>query len=393
MKRQFRFNKRSIDGLPPCPADARSKEIEYADTDVGGLRLQVNRIGRKSFLFRYQISGRKRAMKVGGYPETTIEEARNQAIEWKAMLAKGLDPQETRDEAKKSGMTYQTFYDDYLWPHILSTKRSAKADASRYRGHILPALADKELGKITTLELQRFHNENKSKVAVATSNRIFELVRHSFTLAEQWALIPPGSNPARGIKLWKENNKRERYLTQEELVRFMKALAAERSQTAADYFRLLLATGCRAAEAAKLQWSHISMERQQWHLPIGKSGKGRVIILNEVAMEILQRRPRIEGNPYVFPGRIPGQSIGNTTRAWRRVLKRAGIDWQNLRRNDLRHTHASYLVEVASLHEIAGILGHANTSTTQRYAHLNDQRLRQCSSHVSSLMRAAASGG
>lgn len=239
MKRQFRFNKRGIDGLPPCPADARSKEIEHGDTDVGGLRLQVNRIGRKSFLFRYQINGRKRAMKIGGYPETTIEEARNKAIEWKAMIAKGLDPQETRDEAKKSGMTYQTFYDDYLWPHILSTKRSAKADASRYRGHILPALADKELGKITTLELQRFHNENKSKVAVATSNRIFELVRHSFTLAEQWALIPPGSNPARGIKLWKENNKRERYLSQDELVRFMKALEAERSQ---DCSRLFPAT-------------------------------------------------------------------------------------------------------------------------------------------------------
>ena len=170
----------------------------------------------------------------------------------------------------------------------------------------------------------------------------------------------------------------------------MRALEAERSQTAADYFRLLLATGARAAEAAKLQWSHISMERQQWHLPIGKSGKGRVIILNEVAMEILQRRPRIEGNPYVFAGTARGQSIGNTTRAWRRVLNRAGIDWRNLRRHDLRHTHASYLVGVASLHEIAGILGHANTTTTQRYAHLNDQRLRQCSSHVSDLMRSAA---
>jgi integrase len=390
MKRQFRFNKRSIEALPPCPPDARSKEIEYADTEVSGLRLQVNKVGRKAFLFRYQISGRKRAMKVGGYPETTIEEARTTAIAWKAMVAKGEDPQEARDDAKRTGMTYRSFFDDYLWPHIQSTKRSAKADASRYRGHILPALGDKELGKITTLELQRFHNDNKSKVAVATTNRIFELVRHSFTLAEQWGLLPLGSNPSRGIKLWKENNKRERYLSQEELIRFMKALQAERSQTAADYFRLLLATGARAAEAAKLQWSHLSMERQQWHLPIGKSGKGRVIILNEVAMDILRRRPRLNGNPYVFAGTKPGQSIGNTTRAWRRVLTRAGIDWRNLRRHDLRHTHASYLVEVASLHEIAGILGHANTATTQRYAHLNDQRLRQCSDHVASMMRTAA---
>jgi len=393
MKRQFRFNKRSIDALPPCPADARSKEIEYADTDVGGLRLQVNRIGRKSFLFRYQIAGRKRAMKVGGYPETTIEEARNKAIEWKAMIAKGLDPQEARDESKKTGMTYQTFFDDYLWPHILSTKRSHRSDASRYRGHILPVLADKELSKITTLELQRFHNENKTKVAVATSNRIFELVRHSLVLAERWSLIPPGSNPAKDIKLWRENNRRERYLSREELVRFMKSLEAERSRSAADLFRFLLATAARREEAAKLQWNHLSLERQQWHLPVGKSGKGRVIILNEMAMEILNNRPRLPDNPYVFHGTRPGQSIGNPTRAWRRVLTRAHIDWKSLRIHDLRHTHAAYLTEVANLPEIAGILGHLSISSAQRYSHLNDDRLRLCSGHVSDLMRSAASGG
>ena len=60
MKRQFRFNKRSIDALPPCPADAGSKEVEYSDLEISGLRLQVNRMGRKFFLFRYQIGGRKR---------------------------------------------------------------------------------------------------------------------------------------------------------------------------------------------------------------------------------------------------------------------------------------------------------------------------------------------
>lgn len=67
MKRQFKFTKKGIDALPPCPVDSASKELEFSDTEVTGLRLQVNRLGRKFFLFRYQINGRKRAMKVGGY--------------------------------------------------------------------------------------------------------------------------------------------------------------------------------------------------------------------------------------------------------------------------------------------------------------------------------------
>ena len=82
--------------------------------------------------------------------------------------------------------------------------------------------------------------------------------------------------------------------------------------------------------------------------------------------------------------------LGTADWAWKRVLRRAGIDPKSTRMHDLRHTHASYLVGVASLHEIAGILGHSNTTTTQRYAHLNDERLRQASSHVADLMRSAA---
>ena len=390
MKRQFRFTKRSIDALPPCPASAASKEVEYSDLEIGGLRLQVNRAGRKAFLFRYAIDGRKRAMKAGGWPETTIDQARQQAVAWKAQIAKGLDPQETRDEERKAGITFQEFFDQHLWPHTVSTKRSAKADFSRFHSHILPVFGQREMAKITTLELQRFHNANKAKMAVATSNRVFELIRHSYNLAASWAVIPPGVKPADGIRLHQENNKRERYLNQEELVRFLASLDAEPSKAAADLFRFLLATAARREEATQAKFEHISMERQQWHMPMGKSGKGRVIILNQAAMDILKGRPRVPGNPYIFQGKLPGRPINNPTRAWRRVLLRAGIDPRTTRLHDLRHTHASYLVGVASLHEIAGILGHSNTNTTQRYAHINDVRLRAASSHVSDLMREAS---
>ena len=188
MKRQFRFTKRSLDALPTCPANSASKEIEWSDLDIGGLRVQVNRQGRKAFLFRYQFQGRKRAMKAGGYPETSIEEARQKVIEWRALLAKGIDPQESRDALRETGITFQEFFDQYLWPHIVSTKRSARADESRYRNHILKTYGQREMTKITTLELQRFHNDNKARMAPATSNRIFELIRHAYALAGSWSL-------------------------------------------------------------------------------------------------------------------------------------------------------------------------------------------------------------
>ena len=57
MKRQFKFNKKLLDALPPCPADAASREVEYSDTEVAGLRILVNRLGRKSWLLRYTYQG------------------------------------------------------------------------------------------------------------------------------------------------------------------------------------------------------------------------------------------------------------------------------------------------------------------------------------------------
>lgn len=145
MKRQFRFTKRALDALPPCPENSKAKEIEYSDLEVAGLKVLCNRIGRKSFLFRYVFDGRKRSMKVGGYPETEITDARMKVIEWRALLAKGIDPQEAIQQAERSRLTFQRFFDDYLWQHWKSTKRSAKADRSRWENHVLPIFGTKLL--------------------------------------------------------------------------------------------------------------------------------------------------------------------------------------------------------------------------------------------------------
>ena len=389
MKRQFKFTKKGIDALPPCPADLVSREVEYSDQDIAGLRLQINRLGRKSFLFRYQHAGRKRAMKVGGYPEISIDEARMKVIEWRGLLAKGIDPQAQREEEQKAGMTFSQFYDDYFWPHIVATKRSAKADASRIRNHVMPAFGEREMAKISNLDIQRFHNEKKLALCPATANRIFETIRRAFNLAIMWGLLPASGNAALGIRLHKENNRRERYLSQEELKRFIAALDAAPNQTMADVFRMLLATGCRKSEILNLKFEHVRLENRELYIPVPKSGRARHIVLNDLAFDILQRRQPLSGNPYVFRGKVEGQPINNPARAWRAVLKEAGIDPKTTTLHTLRHTHASYLVGVASLHEIAGILGHSSTAMTARYAHLDSARLQQASNHVAAMMNSA----
>lgn len=68
--RKFKFNKRQLDSLPPTPTPttSKSKETEYTDELCSGLKIIVNRQGRKRFLFRYTLHGTKKSIQLGEYP-------------------------------------------------------------------------------------------------------------------------------------------------------------------------------------------------------------------------------------------------------------------------------------------------------------------------------------
>jgi len=79
---------------------------------------------------------------------------------------------------------------------------------------------------------------------------------------------------------------------------------------------------------------------------------------------------------FLFPGKIPGTSLQDIKKAWHTIRTSAGLG--DVRLHDLRHTHASHLVSSGlSLSIVGKLLGHTQASTTQRYAHLADEPLRQ----------------
>jgi hypothetical protein len=153
MNRQFRFNKKLIDALPPHPEDAKSKESEYSDTEVAGLRVIVPRKGRKYFLLRYTLNGAKRSMKLGDYPQLDVADARHRALDIRGKIANGIDPQHEPEPTPQTDLTLKAFVtDDYL-PHAYAAKRSAKDDESRMR-NILPDLGHLPLTEITSHSIQ-----------------------------------------------------------------------------------------------------------------------------------------------------------------------------------------------------------------------------------------------
>lgn len=388
MKRQFRFNKKLIDALPPHPDDAKSKESEWSDTEVAGLRLIVNRRGRKYFLLRYTITNAtltaaKRSMKLGDYPQMDVADARQLALDYRKQISIGNDPQNVVATPRDSQVTLRTFItDDYL-PHAYATKRSAKDDEGRLIRGILPEFGDVPLASLSSHAIQRLHDRLRVQGCAATANRHLSLLKRCLNLAILWGKLDC-VNPVRGIRMHQENNTRHRYLSCDELRSFLNALDAERSLSLADALRFLLMTGTRRSEVLQARWGAIDLERKQWYLPHTKNGKSRFVFLNDAAVALLRSRPRIEGSVYVFPGKT-GLPIVNPYKGFHRAMVRAGIS--DFRIHDLRHSFASLAINNgATLYEVQHLLGHSDSKTTQRYAHVASANLRKASAHVSEII-------
>lgn len=151
--------------------------------------------------------------------------------------------------------------------------------------------------------------------------------------------------------------------------------------------RILLLTGARLGEILELRWKHVDLERALLLLPDSKTGQ-KPIFLNQAALDILSRLDRIAGNPFVIVGSVPGTHLVNLQKPWGRIRKLAGLD--DVRIHDLRHSFASIAASSgASLPLIGKLLGHTQPQTTNRYAHLVADPVRELNETIGATLASA----
>jgi integrase len=225
---------------------------------------------------------------------------------------------------------------------------------SRY---ICPVLGHHRIADLTRADVAQLHHQLRDRPYQA--NRSLAVLSKMMNLSEEWGLRPDGSNPCRHVKMYREE-KRERYLTKDELRRLGAALAdAERDGTESPFAMvavgLLILTGARLMEILTLRWEYIDFENEVLRLPDCKTG-AKLIHLNEPAINLLRALPQMVGNPHVIAGKKDGASLVNLGKPWRRICAKAGLT--DVRLHDLRHSFASVAVGSGmSLPMIGKLLG------------------------------------
>jgi len=366
-----------------CPSD--KKKIDFFDVEQRGFMLEARCSGGSTYYQRYtDARGRERQFRIGPSNVLSLAEARRKARTVVAQALVGTDPQSQRAELRKIPTLKELVRDRYL-PHVKSYKRSWQTDETVLRLHILPHLGSEYIDQVRAEPIAALVQKMRERgYATGTTNRVVIVLRHIYNLARKWRIAGVVENPTAGINLAPDVN-RERYLSIDEAQRLISSIRQDENQVAADAIMLLLLTGARRNEITHARWEHVDWERRTLLVPLSKSGKPRSIALNAPAIELLRSLKPLEGCPYIFPSPATGRPSPSLYFPWHRMRMRA--DLADLRLHDLRHSFASFLVNNGvSLYVVQGLLGHAHTRYTQRYAHLTPDTLLDAAETVAGLV-------
>mgnify|MGYP003375779070 CR=1 FL=1 len=397
-----------VDGLS-CTKGQR--EAKLWDSKLTGFFVRAYPTGRKVYAVKYRFGRTQRIVTIGAHGAFTPDAAREAATKILSHANLGTDTALAR-HAQKTAPTVKDLADNYFTSgRMTQTKKRESTwtgDERRVAVHILPQIGKLPINEVNSLTAAKTifaiakgktAKTQKGQKPRGVSNVTGGAVAASRTKATvsamfNWGIEHMGlkTNPFAKIKTETAKTK-ERFLSNGEansLIDAINTLEAEKrlSSAFADAFRILLLTGARKSEITNLQWHEVDFENKLLRLAPernktgNKTGEAKIMLM-PAALSILSRRheehktaKKIDqkSSNYVFKSNRTNSGIVGLHKSFKDVLARADIG--ALRIHDLRHSFASFAIaDGANLYLVSKLLGHANSRTTERYAHLSNDPL------------------
>jgi site-specific recombinase XerD len=244
--------------------------------------------------------------------------------------------------------------------------------------HLFFAEVAVPLAQVSFREVDQFvEHQHQHGRAWATINRRLNALKHFFDFCLEQQYV--GGNPVKPSHCVRRGRPLPKALSREHVQRLFAQIAHPMDRS---LFLVMLRCGLRVSEVAQLKLEQIDWEQQALHVVQGKGRKDRRVYMSPDAVASLHmclaQHPGERAKGYVFWNRKrQGQllSVKAIQKKMERYAKAAGITASC---HSLRHTFASNLLEEgAEVIAIKELLGHASIQSSERYAKLSNQRVKQ----------------
>jgi integrase len=375
----MRINNTEINKLT-IPAD---KPVFYRDDEIKGFGVKVFTSGAISFFLEKKINGKGKRITIGRYGELTAEQARKQAVKLAGQIASGGDPIAERKEKELKGVTLGQAFADYL-----ATRKDLKPKTLKdYNRVISTAFEDwnnKPLLSITKDMIAKRHTKLGEENGEAWANLSMRVLRALFNFAigkyedsQGRSLVP--ENPVKRLsqtRAWYKVDKRKGHVKPGQLAAWFRGVLALPNETLRDYLQLLILTGLRRNEAAKLEWANVDMNAKTFTIIDPKNHNDHTLPMSDYLFDMLARRKAAAVNGYVFPGTGTGGFIVEPRKQMAKVTKASGVEFTV---HDLRRSFISIAERLdIPAYSLKKLLNHSGSKdVTGDYIQIDEERLRE----------------
>jgi integrase len=366
--------------------------------DGNNLYLMVDRKDPelRSWVFRFEIHGKRRHMGLGAFPKVSLADARKLRDAARKLVNEGTDPIVARGQValeEATTVSVKQATEAYIEAQAPKWKTSRHAEQTRQRleNYVWPIIGHLPIAEIGLAEIELvlnpiWHRKNP------TASRVRQYLEDTLNWAIARKVRKNESNPAEMKKLkWSlpegvHTLEHHPSLPYSEAPAFLSALRAQDGVKArALEFIMLTAvrvadvTGGGKAHSEPMKWSHINMTERVWAIPDTKMGRPHTVPLSKPAMRLLDemRREKDPESDIVFRGAKRGSVLNDATlRYLLRGMGLAGIATTH----GMRATFKTWATECTAYPKdvVEMALAHAQTALDAAYmrGELLDKRRR-----------------
>ena len=370
-------------------------ESEWVAAERARMKMQGVKGARRSFVeyCRGELARLKENARRGSGP-TTIKEERVLAE------AKIKAEEQARLEDEKNATTFGEYFETVYFPIATTSKKksSYRQEFAHFKNWLKPVLGNLRMNDIRPIHLEKIKQhmlkaspvikknpKTGKKIPVKQSNkgrspRMIQYVFSTFRLVWNHARrdgLVFDEWPGRAVRIPRVDNKRMRFLSDEEGDKLLESLKG-RSQQLHDICLLSFDTGMRADEVFSLNWKRVDLGKKSIKV-FDSKGSDRVVFITDRVVAMLKRLPK--DGELLFLSR-EGKQIKEISNSFDRAVKELGLNdgiedsRDKLVFHSLRHSFASRLVERGvDLYTVSKLMGHNSISMTERYSHLRPATL------------------